>query len=69
MVQLNYIKFMIRKLFIWTKKIDINFIKRLLQTAKCCLDNPGVQFWFGFLVGPLGLMILDVLFGDKDEMW
>lgn len=40
----------------------------IMNLLRQLIDNPGVQFWFGFLVGPLGLMILDVLFGDKDEM-
>lgn len=31
-------------------------------------DNPGAQFWIGFLFGPTGLMILDLIFGnDKEE--
>lgn len=28
------------------------------------LENSTIQFLFGFLVGPTGLMILDIIFGD-----
>lgn len=40
-----------------------------MNLTKRLIDNPGALFWFGFILGPLGLMILDMLFGCKDEMW
>lgn len=40
--------------------------KRLLDMINDKMLSPGVQFWFGFILGPTGLMILDLLSGNDE---